>query len=573
MDQLLSDLAGAWDSPSPDFLNDDGGDTKANLNNGNSLLSTENNEVDNEFGNYDFNSIGFSGGSDMPNTFNNLGLGDEDNSNRSLNLSGSKNATPQLVYQSSHTEIYRLGPSIGIKVLVGASETDTPIDALGTVTTSQLGGVVDANVWALSPSPLNSLSPPPVRTLDNSGFIPMGANSLHSVVNNSFGSQQQSPAQDQFLRLLHEQNISKFLPPSTRKRVVEYVKTFNGQPALYFKWSQGVTLKEWMVKVQNRGGMGSSMGGSHPHGGGTMYGGGGHHYQQGGLFQSSGYVDLNVRLRAAMAIVKTLSSFHDGGIVYNSLSPENIVLDTYEGDYVATLIDLSDALAYKDHSCLGSGLGGGGDAGEGSNNNNNTTTTGGDDAEFEKKMKEVDMKCLGIVLNQLFRGDHSANNATDSGVASSSHSFDEETYGADSRRKRGKQTSPGEGLPLYLNSLISALLSIGDDSCESGSLTTSSSLTAGGTYENAKDVYLDLKTLAENPKVCLRKSELDESTIDSRLRVQHDAFYGRQVQMSMLLHLFQSVTMVGNQPLMATISGYPGESGAVMFVVCLIGLS
>ena len=319
--------------------------------------------------------------------------------------------------------------------------------------------------------------------------------------------------------------------------------------------------------------MGSSMGGSHPHGGGTMYGGGGHHYQQGGLFQSSGYVDLNVRLRAAMAIVKTLSSFHDGGIVYNSLSPENIVLDTYEGDYVATLIDLSDALAYKDHSCLGSGLGGGGDAGEGSNNNNNTTTTGGDDAEFEKKMKEVDMKCLGIVLNQLFRGDHSANNATDSGVASSSHSFDEETYGADSRRKRGKQTSPGEGLPLYLNSLISALLSIGDDSCESGSLTTSSSLTAGGTYENAKDVYLDLKTLAENPKVCLRKSELDESTIDSSLRVQHDAFYGRQVQMSMLLHLFQSVTMVGNQPLMATISGYPGESGAVMFVVCLIGLS
>ena len=77
-------------------------------------------------------------------------------------------------------------------------------------------------------------------------------------------------------------------------------------------------------------------------------------------------------------------------------------------------------------------------------------------------------------------------------------------------------------------------------------------------YESAKDVFLDLKIMAENANGCLSKSKLDESTAKSRLRLQGDIFYGRQVQMSMLLHLFQSSVVLGNQPLMATISGYPG---------------
>eukprot|EP01082_Thalassiosira_pseudonana_P012382 g11307.t1 g11307 contig5:571233-571817(+) len=181
----------------PDFLNYDGDGTNAN-NNDNSLLGNNDNAVDNEFGNYDISSISFAGGSDVPNlgghAFNNIGLGGGYNSDNSANssINGSNtldrvpNATPQLVYQSSHTEIYRLGPSIGIKVLVGASETDTPIDALGTVSTSQLGGGDNANVGALSPPPLNSLIPSP--------------------------GQQQPQAKDQLIRLLHEQNISKFYP-------------------------------------------------------------------------------------------------------------------------------------------------------------------------------------------------------------------------------------------------------------------------------------------------------------------------------------------------------------------------
>ena len=45
-----------------------------------------------------------------------------------------------------------------------------------------------------------------------------------------------------------------------------------------------------------------------------------------------------------MAIAKTLSDFHKGGVAYNSFTPDNIVLSPFEGgDYVATLIDLSNA--------------------------------------------------------------------------------------------------------------------------------------------------------------------------------------------------------------------------------------
>ena len=90
------------------------------------------------------------------------------------------------------------------------------------------------------------------------------------------------------LKILHEQDISNFLPPSCRKRQVIDVTSFDRRPALSFKWANGITLKEWLQKIQVG-------------------------------FQ----VDSSVRLRAAMAIAKTLSDFHSGGVVYNLLKPEN----------------------------------------------------------------------------------------------------------------------------------------------------------------------------------------------------------------------------------------------------------
>jgi len=259
------------------------------------------------------------------------------------------------------------------------------------------------------------------------------------------------------------------------------VTSFNRRPALSFKWAGGITLKEWLQKVQ-----------AGPQG------------------------DFNVWIRAAMAIAKTLSEFHEGGVVYNSLTPENVVLSPFEGEYVATLIDLSNALMYR--------------------NDNNINP------EFEKQMRDVDLKSLGIVLNQLFRGEDSVD-----GDGGGQGPENTESYPEHSRRKRGKHAL-GEELPLYLGSLISALLDPSPDHC----------------YESAKDVFLDLKVLAENKDGSLMKSKVDESTLKSHLCLQCDMFYGRQVQMSMLLHLFQSSVALGNQPVMATISGYPGTGKSTL---------
>ena len=258
--------------------------------------------------------------------------------------------------------------------------------------------------------------------------------------------------------------------------------------------------------------------------------------------------DLNVRLRAAMAIAKTLSEFHAGGVAHNKLSPENIVLDTFEGDYVATLIDLSEAVIFADVSL--------------------------EDEEarvaFERTKRQEDLKALGGVFKQLFRGfdDESGKNAIRSivntyGTSNSGNAYTPstaltlsnggeepfETWGDETRRKRNKAPSAeAEGLPIYLGSVISTLLLAGS---ENGNSSTPASTVQ---YESAKDVYLDLKVMLESNNQLYRQIELDERMVGSRLLLP-SVFYGRQVQMSMLMHLYHSVVMMGNQPSIATISG------------------
>ena len=114
-------------------------------------------------------------------------------------------------------------------------------------------------------------------------------------------------------------------------------------------------------------------------------------------------------------------------------------------------------------------------------------------------------------------------------------------------RKRGKQLTPGEGLPLYLRVMVSTLLA-GDDEENASQLR----------YESANAVYEDLKEMTTQANR-FKKAEVDhEVLIHSRLKLPKDLFYGRKVQMSMLMSLLQSATMLGDQPLMALVSGYPG---------------
>lgn len=255
--------------------------------------------------------------------------------------------------------------------------------------------------------------------------------------------------------------------------------------------------------------------------------------------------DLNVRLRAAMAVTKTLSEFHEGGVAHGNLTPENIVLDTFEGDYVATLIDLSESVVFREVNLEG----------------------GENKALFEKQKKQEDLKALGGVLKQLFRGFDDVNDRNSFQIAtydsygaisygtSTALTLGDggdspfETWGDETRRKRNKAPAieVGDGLPIYLGSLISTLLLTGNS-------TTSNSPASTVHYESAKDVFLDLKVMLEDQNQFYRQTELDERMMGSRLWLP-SMFYGRQVQMSMLMHLFQNVIMFGSEPAIATISG------------------
>ncbi|KAL7499306.1 hypothetical protein ACHAWT_009981 [Skeletonema menzelii] len=316
--------------------------------------------------------------------------------------------------------------------------------------------------------------------------------------------------------LEHEETISKLLPPEVNKRQVIEVGFFNGTPALYFKWENGITCEEWLDKVRSQ--------------------------QQTQSTQQE--AKLTVRLRAAVSIAKTLTQFHQRRVVYNSLSLDNIVLTPFEGNYLATFIDLSDAVICSDEQT------------------------------FDDR-KGVDLMNLGIVLNQLFRTDGGGEDATfanagrreGGGELTSSSRRVSTNSGGDvpsnigNLRKRGKQLTPGDGLPLYLRAMVSTLIGAGGQ--ENASQMR---------YESANAVFEDLSVMAtqatnssDRRNNFFKQIEVDhEVVLHSRLKFPKDFFYGRQVQMSMLMHQLQSATMLGDQPLMALIAGYPGTGKSTL---------
>jgi len=179
---------------------------------------------------------------------------------------------------------------------------------------------------------------------------------------------------------------------------------------------------------------------------------------------------------------------------------------------------------------------------------------------------------LGLIFDQLFKeygeggeaagGDYDVGGgSTRSGrrVSMNSEVEDGEDFAHNRNvRKRGKQRTPGEGLPLYLGAMISTLLVSGDDN-DSSQLR----------YKSVNDVYEDLKAMAAEDVSLHRSTSLrdecdNEGFCLGRLKFPKDLFYGRQVQMSMILHLLQSSTMLGDQPLMALIAGYPGTGKSTL---------
>mmetsp|Transcript_37175 Transcript_37175/g.83539 ORF Transcript_37175/g.83539 Transcript_37175/m.83539 type:complete len:1332 (+) Transcript_37175:185-4180(+) len=299
------------------------------------------------------------------------------------------------------------------------------------------------------------------------------------------------PSQEQITRLLQEQNVAAFLPESVRKREVLGISDFNGRTAVEFKWANGITIEEWLQKVDRR---------------------------SDSTLQEE---DFTVRVRAAMAIAKTLADFHDNGVVYNSLNTRDIVLSPTEEGYSATFIDLSRSVIVS-----------------------------GDDFSGESidkvRAKENDLRTLGKLLYQVFGG--SLEDLDPARIHSD--------YGDDGfvpTRKRGKHQLLREGLPIYLGSLISALLD-------------HALLSTGVCYSDARDVYHDMKVYVDDASGQLGRIDLDDDMMTSRLRLPQNMFYGRQAQMSLILHLFQTSIEFGNVPVpqMAMISGCPGSGKSTL---------
>ena len=231
------------------------------------------------------------------------------------------------------------------------------------------------------------------------------------------------------------------------------------------------------------------------------------------------------RLRTAITLTKTLSDFHDGHVVHNSLSLENIILDKIEGDCNVTLIDLSRSIIISDGFKADR------------------------DETFAEAAKQKDLRDLGHVLNSLFCMDTSM--ILEEELISKHDKKSEESDDIDSisPKKRGKlpKTDTAEGLPLFLTSLISTLILTGDNE------------RAAETYGNAKNVLLDLKVALNGPQIFLKPCNWKDVSTMSRMKTPHNAlFYGRRSELSILLHSLDSVMTSEGKPAMTLVSGCAG---------------
>ncbi|KAL7554753.1 hypothetical protein ACHAWF_018292 [Thalassiosira exigua] len=403
------------------------------------------------------------------------------------------------------------------------------------------------------------------------------------------------PTEEHVLRLVHEHRISRSLPPHCRRREIIDVKGFKGDPAVYFRWARGDTLDEWMrkqergnsrkrssdISIDSRrrsGDLAFSPSGDEGEGAGpnarpvdaNSDGRGRASAAVGGRADGDGEADgevdadLIARVKVAIAIAETLRDFHEGGFLYNNLSPSDVVIDVHEGNYTATFVDLSEAVIFYDRG-----------------------------AEFRRSAAETDLRRFGLMLKRLFRGgnwdDDDDEVATlspwdrfSAASAAASVTSDGRSLGSQHRlrspsphsrsdrkedpstRKRGKgPNASGEGLPMYLGTLANALLlpeggDAGGNPCGSvGGRAGSSDRSPPATYASASDVLSDLRAALKNPRAFLRPPVLDDALVRGRLKLPEGAFYGRHTEVGMLCHALGSATTFGGGG-----SGRGGREGA-----------
>lgn len=335
-------------------------------------------------------------------------------------------------------------------------------------------------------------------------------------------------SEEQILRLVREQTISRYLPNGCRKRRVVDVKGFKGNPSLYFEWVEGVSLKEWMARTNNNHGDEDNDGNNNdekssknpPHQDGIDF--------------------MKQRLKVAIAITKSLQEFHYGGVAYNFLTLEHIILqwtsnndndddkNNEEGECVASLINLSKATVFAE------------------------VTT-----EEATQAIRKDLNSLGLILGALFSKESDVpsdvkrrlsdntlleENEVEFPVSNGNSGCDEDEGERPGQvKKRGKQQKLGDGLPIYLCSLISALIGYEE-------MTDSSEL-----YDNASNVLKDLELASR--KLLLLVPDVEER--DRKYLALPTAFYGRRNEVALLTRSLQSVAILGKTNI-AVISGRGG---------------
>ena len=297
-------------------------------------------------------------------------------------------------------------------------------------------------------------------------------------------------------QLEHEHRVSSLLPRGARQRRTRRVDFRGDHPALYFEWTEGVPLDRWLreAALQNQ--------------------------REAAGVGKAGEDWFARRLRAALAVAGALSDLHGSCVAHGQLTPSHIVLDAMPRHCEATLIDLSRARHPADEQDLAQ-----------------------------------DLRGLGRVLGQLFRGcphgDAAAPSASErSGNASIQDKIllSQVNRGGNSEgrnTKRGKQQDIADGLPPYLSSLVAAL----SNSCESKDETM-------GRYTDVKDVVADLRAALEKNAVYFRPLQESE-VLRNCPGINKDAFYGRQSELAVLMHAYNSVVTLG-RPVMAAVSGHGG---------------
>lgn len=303
---------------------------------------------------------------------------------------------------------------------------------------------------------------------------------------------------DERLALLRlEQKVSLSLPTASLHRKVLRVDTYQGLPAMYFDWVEGLTAGEWLRSDNST---------------------------QKPACRATNEFDLTERLQLALAITRAVSDFHEAGLLHGQLNLQNVILNFSGGAQIrsVTLIDYSKSIILTDSLC--------------------SIRSEEERQAFIESRKRKDLNDLGVLLYSVL-----GNRVQETTQENDSTTTDEDNDEQRSKRGKRQQVQQANNLPIYLVSLIASLLA--------------PILNQGGDlkvfYKSAKDVLADLQLAVQKPDIYW-KAFNSADLLSRPLIFPQGSFYGRRTELLMLQHSFDAMKEGRSQPCALVVSGYAG---------------